>query len=412
MVAEWIRLLGGMLSVRVQGAELERFLNLCTQEQIRLRNMKRQDIDVLYAELSVRDFKRLFHIKKRRHSRIHIIKRKGFPFWLHRFRHRYALWFGFLLMCLVCYELSSCIWVIQTDFPQEVDGYAVLQELDNLGIGIGTKRKNIDEHDIKIHMMTTLDDLKFFAVNLDGIVMSIQAVPAKQPPEVDINQGIRDVVALKDGVIDKMIVRRGTPKCKIGDAVLMGDILVDAVIQPIGELGTVQLVDANADIWAQTRYCTTRKMPIEIEKKQKTGTSKTRYAINFGKTRINLYFGSSLTQGNCDRIISIKEITLNEHFVLPISLCCETIEPYTTKTIKQDETKLRAWLEYGAKHSVEKQLKDGSFSSMRTEYSVENDAAVLQSEIWCYEQIGESVEDGRTLADVSQDTEQQDSSQQ
>lgn len=411
MVADWIRLLGGMLSVRVRGAELERFLNLCKQERIELRKIKRVDIDELHAELSVRDFYRLFLLKKRRRCRVHILQRHGLPFWMRKLSRRYALWIGLLLVCFVCYELTTRIWVIRTDFPQGVDGYAVLRELDELGIGIGSKSEDIDAHAVKVHMMTTLDDLKFFALNLDGNVMSIETAAATETPEVDVNKGVRDVVALQDGVVQKIIVRRGTAKCKIGDAVVMGQILVDALVEPVGELGEARLVDANADIWAQTRYTVTRKMALESEKKQKTDTSKTRYAIIFGKTRINLYFGSSLTPENCDRIISIEEIQLNEHFVLPISLYCETITPYETQAVTHEAEELAAQLEYGAKCSVQKRLNEGSISSVESEIREENGAAVVRARIWCYEQIGESVEDGRTQADIPQQSEEEQTEQ-
>lgn len=412
MVSKWIRLCGGILTVRVRGAELERFLNLCTQEHIRLRRIERIDIDELHAEISLYDFCRLARLGKRKRCRVHILRRRGLPFLLRRMRRRYALWGGLLLMCLVCYELGTRIWVIETDFPQGVDGYAVLQELDRLGIGIGTKSADIDAHAVKVHMMTTLDDLKFFAVNVDGNTMSIQTAVATEAPEVDQNKGVRNVIALRDGVIDKMIVRRGTAKCKPGDAVLAGDILVDALVEPKdeqqSELGTAQLVDANADIWASTRYAVTRKMALEADKKHKTGATKTRYAICFGKTRINLYFGSSLIQGNCDRIISIETVKLNDHLVLPISLYRETITPYTTETVVHEAADVQAQLEYGARRAVEAQLTEGSVSSMQADVSEEDGAAVLRATVWCYEQIAESVEDGRTEADLPQQDEAED----
>ena len=59
MVADWIRLAGGMLTIRVRGAELERFLNLCAQQRIMLYRIRRTQMDELRAELTLRDFYRL-----------------------------------------------------------------------------------------------------------------------------------------------------------------------------------------------------------------------------------------------------------------------------------------------------------------------------------------------------------------
>lgn len=406
MVSDWIRLCGGMLDIRVRGAELERFLNLCARKRIRLHHMERRDIDEMRASISVRDFYRLSRLSQRTRCRVHIVKRRGLPFLLKKLRRRYALWGGMLLMCFVCYELSTRIWVIQTDFPQGVDGYAVLEELEQLGIGIGTKSADIDAHAVKVHMMTTLDELKFFAVNVDGNTLSVETAATEEPPENEKENGIHDVVALRDGVIQKQVVRRGTELKKAGDAVLQGDVLVDALVEP-GEaqysVGGSRLVDASADVWAATRYAVTRKMPLEADKKYKTGVSKTRYAICFGKTRINLYFSSSLTQGNCDKIISTETIQINDHLVLPVSLYRETVEPYTSERVTHTAAELQAKLEYGARRAVERQLNEGNITSMQADATEEDGAAVLRAAVWCYEQIGESVEDGRTPDDLPQE---------
>ncbi len=406
MVSDWIRLCGGMLDIRVRGAELERFLNLCARRRIRLHRIERRDIDEMRASVSVRDFYRMSRLRQRTRCRVHIVRRRGLPFVCKRLKRRYALWGGMLLMCFVCYELSTRIWVVRTDFPQGVDGYAVLEELERLGVGIGTKSADIDAHAVKVHMMAALDELKFFAVNVDGNTLSIETAAAEEPPENEKENGVHDVVALRDGVIQKQIVRRGTEQHKAGDAVLAGDLLVDALVEPKEELYSVggsYLVDASADIWAATRYYVTRKMPLEADKKYKTGASETRYAICFGKTRINLYFSSSLTQGNCDRIISTETISLNDHLTLPVSLYCETIEPYTRKRVTHTAEELQAKLEYGARRAVERRIREGTITSMQADAAEEDGAAVLRAAVWCYEQIGESVEDGRTQADLPQE---------
>lgn len=412
MVADWIRLAGGMLVIRVRGAELERFLNLCAREHIVLWKPERTEIDEMRAMISLKDFYRLAQTKKRTRCRVHIVKRLGLPFFFKKLRRRYALWIGLLLMCFVCYELSTRIWLIQNNMEPEVNAGAVMEELEQMGIGIGSKSSDIDAQAVRLHMMTELDELKYFSINISGNTLEIQAAAVTDPPEQEIDSGIHSVVASRDGIIEKMSVHRGTEQCRIGDAVLQGQVLVDAVVEKEGELDQTRLVDANAEIWASTRYYVTRKMPLEADKKIKTGQEKRRYAICFGKTRINLFFSSSLTQGNCDRIITTEEIRLNEHLVLPISLCCETIVPYTTKPVLHDAEQVQAKLEYGARRSVEQQIGEGRLTSMQADLSTEQDAAVLHTVIWCYEQIGQRVEDGRTEADLPQDTQTEPDEQQ
>ena len=179
MVADWIRLAGGMLTIRVRGAELERFLNLCAQQRIMLYRIRRTQMDELRAELTLRDFYRLACVRKRSRCRVHIVRRRGFPFVWNRLRHRHGLWLGFVLMGLLCWELSSRIWMIDLRLEQGVNGQTVMQELETLRIGVGTKSRTIDAKDVKRHMMMKLDELKYFSVNIDFILRTIQIQQAR-----------------------------------------------------------------------------------------------------------------------------------------------------------------------------------------------------------------------------------------
>ena len=376
MVADWIRLAGGMLTIRVRGAELERFLNLCAQQRIMLYRIRRTQMDELRAELTLRDFYRLACVRKRSRCRVHIVRRRGFPFVWNRLRHRHGLWLGFVLMGLLCWELSSRIWMIDLRLEQGVNGQTVMQELETLHIGVGTKSRTIDAKDVKRHMMMQLDELKYFSVNIEGNVLTVQAAAAKSPPENETKQGIHDVIARKDGVIRKISVWRGTQLCRQGDAVVRGQVLVDALVRKQGELDADRLTDANAQVWASVRYY--------------------RYALCFGKTRINLYRSSSLTEGICDRIITMKTVRINEHLVLPVSLCCETVIPYQTEPVLLRSETMQSRLEYGTKRSIQAQLQEGCLTSMQADMNTEDHAAVLRSVVWCYEQIAERVESGTT----------------
>lgn len=408
MLADMIRWFGGVLTIRIQGAEPERFFNLCKKYHIVLRHIHRTALDCVQASITLRDFLRLSQVCRRTRCRVHIVEKRGMPFIWKRMRHRYGLGVGVLLMCFVCFELMTRIWVIQTDLPQEADSAAIFRVLQEQGVGIGTKRSDVVPSQLKITVMNELHDLKYFSVNVDGNILSIQARVRTPVPEMDEKQGIHSIAAARDGVIERQIVRRGTRKYQDGDAVLAGSILVDALVESDAELGKSELVDANADIWAATRYYITRKMPLHMQKKQYTGKQKVKYAICFGKTRINLYFGSSLTQIKCDRIITVDTVKLNEHFALPITLMKEIVYPYQTKAVVHKTEEYVQRMQYGVKRAAENMLQEGNVTSVQTDLSTEEDAAAIHAVVWCYEQIGMSVEDTRTQADLLEKTSEQD----
>ena len=84
----------------------------------------------------------------------------------------------------------------------------------------------------------------------------------------------------------------------------------------------------------------------------------------------------------------MKTVRINEHLVLPVSLCCETVIPYQTEPVLLRSETMQSRLEYGTKRSIQAQLQ----ADMNTEAH----AAVLRSVVWCYEQIAERVESSTT----------------
>ena len=80
MLGRLWRLARGQVRVRVTGASLPRFLNLCAFHSLTLRRMKRTAWNELYATMSVEDFRALRRYMGRTGCRVHIVRRRGAPF--------------------------------------------------------------------------------------------------------------------------------------------------------------------------------------------------------------------------------------------------------------------------------------------------------------------------------------------
>ena len=70
----------GQVRVRVTGASLPRFLNLCAFHSLTLRHMRRTAWNELYATMSIADFRALRRYMGRTGCRVHIVRRRGAPF--------------------------------------------------------------------------------------------------------------------------------------------------------------------------------------------------------------------------------------------------------------------------------------------------------------------------------------------
>ena len=98
MIRRALELCAGEVRIRVHGATIERFLNTCARGGIRLRHTHRVGFGELHTTVSIRDFRQMRRYMGRTGCQIHILKRKGLPFVLHRLRR------------LDCLRWQPCFW--------------------------------------------------------------------------------------------------------------------------------------------------------------------------------------------------------------------------------------------------------------------------------------------------------------
>ena len=90
----------GYVNIKVESYFLERFINICISKKIFLWNVKRKKSTILYANISIKDYKRLKEITKKTKSRVKIESKKGLPFLLHKYRKR-KIFLGFFILVLI-----------------------------------------------------------------------------------------------------------------------------------------------------------------------------------------------------------------------------------------------------------------------------------------------------------------------
>ena len=82
-----LRWLGGYVKIRVEGLSTERFINLCSRNNIYIRGLAPSGNGYeMYLALS--DFRKIRPLAHRSHTRIRVTGRYGMPFSLFRWRHR------------------------------------------------------------------------------------------------------------------------------------------------------------------------------------------------------------------------------------------------------------------------------------------------------------------------------------
>ena len=204
----------GQVRVRVTGASLTRFLNLCAAQGITLRQMDRTAWNELHATLSIRDFRTLRRYMGRTGCRVHILRKRGLPFLAARLRPRTALWGGAVFAAALCWLLGTHVWAIQTEIAPAIDETAVMQQLSEMGVRIGMPIKKLNTRQIRWKMMQLQPNITFFSLNLRGNSLTVVAYGSTDPPEVLDEHAITKVVAARDGVVRRCVRSRDSQWCR------------------------------------------------------------------------------------------------------------------------------------------------------------------------------------------------------
>ena len=379
----------GQVRVRVTGASLTRFLNLCAAQGITLRQMDRTAWNELHATLSIRDFRMLRRHMGRTGCRVHILRKRGLPFLAARLRPRTALWGGAVFAAALCWLLGTHIWAIQTEIAPAIDETAVM----------------LNTRQIRWKMMQLQPNITFFSLNLRGNSLTVVAYGSTDPPEVLDEHAVTKVVAARDGVVTQVRALEGQPTVQAGDAVQTGDTLISGLVEPTREGGRYRTAHARGTVRAYTTHTVRAARPLTEQSKRYTGKIRHQYALVMGNKRLNFYIGSGIAGGTCDKIITTRHFWLSDSVVLPVALVTQTYTFYEREQVTRTAEDVRVAMLSRALGETAADI-DGMVTSHSETLTEQNGAAVLHLTVHAEEQIGTEAVDDSTVPEEGTETEQ------
>lgn len=285
----------GFLLVRLSGYSPERFLNLCSNHNILIWNLSNQGNDYEFY-ISIAGFRKLKPLLKKTKTRLVILKRVGFPFFLYRHRKR-KMYFAGIVLCLgFLLYLTTFIWLIDINGNSLITDDTILTFLEEKESSFGSLKKDIDCVALEEALRTEYSDIIWASVRIDGTKMTIDlqenlvtnqdADREKVAPE-----GAYDLVADKDAIITSIVTRKGTPQVKAKSQVKTGDILVGSrldIYNDSNEIVDYIYVTSDADIWGQTTYTYQDSFPLQYNRRVRMGEGKSIYGISLFSYQMEL----------------------------------------------------------------------------------------------------------------------------
>ena len=345
----------GYVDIQVEGYFIEKFINICISKKILLWNIKKDKNNLLYANISIQDFKRISKIAKQTKCRVKIKSKKGLPFWLHKYKKRKIFAIFLCIIFVAIWSLSNFIWNIQIEGNVNISNEEIQELVQKEGIKIGKLKSEIKTKSIINKMRLERDDLAWVGIEIKGTNAIIKVVEADKKPEIINEDEYCNIVANKEGVIVKVNALNGTSLVKEGDVVKQGTVLIGGFLE--GKYTGTRYVHANGEIKAKVWYTVKKKVQLKESKKTYTNSEENFYAIKVNNFKINL--GKTLSKfQKYDTIVQNEKLKLFSDFYIPIDIVKTTNKEYIEENIKYtiEQTKQKAVEE--AKKELDEQTKE------------------------------------------------------
>ena len=283
-----IKFLKGYLRIRVSGFSPERFINLCSNKDILLWDIT-QEGDSYCMCISLQSIYKLRSIARKTRTKVVILERCGLPFFVPLMRRRKMFLVGLVLAIGFWYLSGQFVWDIEIEGNYRITTDQLETFLREQDVREGMRRDRLDIEALEKEIRRKFSLVTWTSAKLDGTKLQI-SIKENDAPILDAQTGEEstagtDIVSEFDGTVVEIVVRKGVPKVKIGDAVQEGQVLVDGKVPVYNEDATVReyiLTDADADIVIEHSQSYYSELPFDYIAREYTGREKTQSFLRVG----------------------------------------------------------------------------------------------------------------------------------
>ena len=123
-----------------------------------------------------------------------------------------------------------------------------------------------------------MPELAWIWLDKSGSKVIVEVKERIPKPAIFDKNAFCNLVATKDGVIDSMVVKNGTPMISLGDSVQRGDILVSGLI--VSDKGVPpRTVQSEGEIYARVFYEKTQAFSLLAPQRKETGNIENKYTL-------------------------------------------------------------------------------------------------------------------------------------
>ncbi|HYK71862.1 MAG TPA: sporulation protein YqfD [Pseudoneobacillus sp.] len=286
MKNQWIEFYSGIVTVKITGKGIERFINSLTRNNLVIWNVKKCGTNTIIFKMKLSDVNELRKHKRGSDCKVKFLQRSGAPFLLKRLFRNSGFLIGAIGFILVIMLLSNMVWGIEIKGAKPATEHQIRKQLTEMGIQVGKLQFYMDDVEtIQRKLTNKIEVLTWVGVELKGTTYHFQVVEKNQPKKPEVLNP-RNLVAKKKAIIVKMFVENGKSQVKLNDRVVPGQLLISGLI---GKEDNPKMVPAKGEILGETWYKTSVDLPLKSNFYVFNGQEKLKHSIKIGKLNIPVW---------------------------------------------------------------------------------------------------------------------------
>lgn len=281
MLLKILRFIFGYVRVEIRGFAPERFMNLIMKQDIVLWDVENTKEGYRFYT-GGRNLMKMKPFLQKTNMKLSILERYGLPFMVKKYKRRTAFLAGFFVFCILVYILSLFVWEVRVTGEDKLVADTLLKEIEKNYVPLGTKKSLVDCTRLEEQLRKEFEEISWVSCELKGTRLTVYLEEGMQPQKKDKETAPGDLVAVKDGILTKMITRQGTPMVQVKNTVKKGDILISGTIyiyDDNNEVLETSYVTADGDVFGQTTQ--QYKDSLELEYYEKKYSEKAQKHITF-----------------------------------------------------------------------------------------------------------------------------------
>ncbi|MEI3606849.1 sporulation protein YqfD [Pseudogracilibacillus sp. SE30717A] len=288
----------GYITVQVQGEQPEYFFQLCADQNIIVWNVKKLNNKQCLGKVYLVHLNKVKAIADQSPYTIEVINKGGYLNRLERLWNRKELVISIVLSISILFFLSNIIWKVEVNGVTEDIENKLNKELAAYGLYEGAWSYSLESLDIvQQQILHKIPELLYIGIEKKGTTYTVDAVEKLIVKEEEPLPA-QHLIAAKNGIIQKMFIKKGSPAVTINDYVQKGDLLVNGTLEedPDEEDENEEIptnnkiiISAEGKVYATTWYEISVSSSMYHHEEKLTGDKHKKYYLNIGNVELPIW---------------------------------------------------------------------------------------------------------------------------